>query len=602
MTKKQIIILFLFLIIKVKVNAQFKFYFNQLGFYEKGPKQVAVTFTSNDIIEKVPLDEPGLFLPAKKQLENVLKVIDINTSKVVYKVFADEVKSNPFSQKLSQIIDFSEFNTPGKYYFTFNKAKSKPFEIKGNQTLKAAKASLKSYYFQRVSMPLLPKYAGAYARPAGHPDDKVYIHASAASANRPENTVINSSRGWYDAGDYNKYIVNSGISQGTMYLLYENFPDFCSKVNVNIPESGNGVPDLLNENLWNLRWMLTMQDPTDGGVYHKCTNAEFDKMDVMPHKAMAEKRYVIYKTSTAALDFCAVMAQASRIYRQYESNFPGLADSCLNASKNAWTWAKANPNTIPNQNKLNQQFKPAINTGAYDNIDDTDKWAWASAELYATTGDENYYPAQLIPSKKPGVQVWRSLHRMAYYTFLNQEIQLGKRAQNDLDLVKKEVIAFADELLEGVGQQPFGTVMGKTESDFMWGSSGHAANQGIALLQAYKITKNKKYLNGALTNLDYLYGRNATGYCFLTGFGTKQVMNPHHRPSFSDGIVAPIPGLLSGGTNPKRQDKCPGYTTTVVDEHFLDNTCSYSTNENCINWNAAMVYLSWALEALQNEF
>ena len=109
----------------------------------------------------------------------------------------------------------------------------------------------------------------------------------------------------------------------------------------NIPESNDDVPDILNEALYNIRWMLTMQDPNDGGVYHKCTNAKFDAM-IMPDKA-TEKRYVVQKSTAATLDFAAVCAQASRIFSKYKKQFPGLADSCLNAAVKAWQWAEKNP-------------------------------------------------------------------------------------------------------------------------------------------------------------------------------------------------------------------------------------------------------------------
>jgi endoglucanase len=139
--------------------------------------------------------------------------------------------------------------------------------------------------------------------------------------------------------------------------------------------------------------------------------------------------------------------------------------------------------------------------------------------------------------------------------------------------------------------------MGKTARDYAWGSSSVAANQGIALLYAYRLSKNQKYLYGALGNLDYLLGRNATGYCLLTGFGSKRVMHPHHRLSIADGVVDPIPGLLSGGPNPGQQDKCAGYPNKFADESFTDSDCSYASNEIAINWNAPMAYLAAALEA-----
>jgi endoglucanase len=180
---------------------------------------------------------------------------------------------------------------------------------------------------------------------------------------------------------------------------------------------------------------------------------------------------------------------------------------------------------------------------------------------------------------------------------------MSPRAKKDFPEVKRRLVAFADELLADVPTRSYRTVMGKSARDFNWGSSANAANQGIALIQAYQLTGDKKYITGALSNLDYLLGRNATGYSLLTGFGKKSVMNPHHRPSVADGIPEPVPGLLSGGPNAMapRQDKCPGYTATSPDEVFLDHDCSYASNEIAINWNAPMVYLANALEALQQK-
>ena len=509
---------------------------------------------------------------------------------------------NNISQKTTQIADFSNYKKTGKYIVAIPAIGfSYSFEISPNVHLDIAKGALKGFYYQRVSIDLPEKYAGKWHREMGHPDDKILIHASAASIQRPEGTLISSPRGWYDAGDYNKYIVNSGITTATLLSLYEDYPDFFKAFEVNIPESGNKIPDLLDEVLWNLRWMLTMQDPNDGGVYHKLTNPSFDKM-VMPNNA-TKPRYVIQKNTIATLDFAAVMAQASRIFKTYKKELPSLADSCLIASKRAWNWAKENPKIVYRQNEMNKTFDPDIVTGGYEDRSDSDEWIWAATELYVTTKDDNYYKAvNLYPETAMSLPSWNQVQMLAYYTLIRNEKNLTDLGKKDLLNLKKKLIAFGDELLLGVDSQAFNTIMGKSVKDYMWGSSSHAANQGIALLQVFRINSDKKYLAGALGNLDYLLGRNATGYSFLTGFGSKQVMFPHHRPSEADGIVEPVPGLLSGGPNPGQQDKCEGYPTKIADESFLDATCSYSTNEIAINWNAPMVYLAAALEALQKKF
>src|SRR5690554_7243834 len=98
--------------------------------------------------------------------------------------------------------------------------------------------------------------------------------------------------------------------------------------------------------------------------------------------------------------------------------------------------------------------------------------------------------------------------------------------------------------------------MGHRDSDFGWGSNAVAANQGIALLQAYLLIGEEKYLKHALGNLDYILGRNATGYSYVTGFGHKTPQDPHHRPSGAEPDKAPVPGFIVGGPNPGQQDGC----------------------------------------------
>ena len=99
-----------------------------------------------------------------------------------------------------------------------------------------------------------------------------------------------------------------------------------------------------------------MQDPNDGGVYNKCTNAGFDGM-VMPGITKAP-RYVVQKGTAATLDFAAVTAQASRILKNFEKQLPGLADSCLKASAKAWQWAEKNPSGSYDQNEINKTYRP----------------------------------------------------------------------------------------------------------------------------------------------------------------------------------------------------------------------------------------------------
>lgn len=553
---------------------------NQLGFYPDAPK-VAV------VAGEVETDEFYITSP--------------DLSDTVFSGKLSDTRKSPYSGKITRVADFSEMSREGTFVVAVPEVGySYTIEVRPEVHKELTKAAIKGFYFQRMSTPLPVEYAGKWARPAGHPDTVVLVHASAASAERPEGTVIAAPLGWYDAGDYNKYIVNSGITMGTLLALYEDFPAYVDTLSLSIPEKSNELPDLLDEVLWNLRWMMAMQDPGDGGVYHKLTTANFEGM-VMPDKAV-NQRYVVQKSTAAALDFAAVMAQSARVYGRYQQELPGLADSCMQAAVKAWQWAKKNPGQLYEQPVMNEKYKPVVNTGAYGDKDVSDEFVWAASELWITTGDEQYqHDIKLLSDDEiMPLPSWGQVRSLGYYSLLRHGDELSAKAPEMIAELKQQLMSFAEELTEGAAENAYATVMGGSLKDFVWGSSAVAANQGIALIQAYRLTENKEYLEQALSNLDYLLGRNATGYSFVTGFGEKSTMYPHHRPSEADNNEEPVPGLLAGGPNPGQQDDCD-YPSNAADESYVDAECSYASNEIAINWNAPLVYLAAAIEAMQQQ-
>jgi endoglucanase len=551
---------------------------NQIGFYPSGPKKAVVIASS----------------------ESDFALVNAQTKQTVFTGKLEKKGTWEHSGEATSIADFSSFQTPGEYFIKVKGlADSYPFEISNQIMHEVGKASLKTYYYQRSKIDLDEKYAGKWARKAGHPDTEVLVHASAATKERPEGTKISSTYGWYDAGDYNKYVVNSGITTYTLMSLYEHFPAFTDTINVNIPESSSKLPDLLAEVLFNARWILSMQDPNDGGVYHKLTNANFDG-EVMPDKA-TETRYVVQKSTAAALNFAAVMAQASRVYKKFDKQVPGFADSTLAAAKKAYAWAKKNPEVYYDQNIMNSKFAPAITTGEYGDKNVTDEFQWAAAELFASTGDKNYYKdanikANIATSDTPA---WPEVNTLGLITLADQ----GKKVK-DLKAVRARIIEMADALKDHAAKSDFGMPMGAKVTNFVWGSNSVAANQGILLIQAYRQTKDKAYLNAAIANLDYIMGRNGTGYSYISAYGTKYMQYPHHRPCQADGIAEVIPGFLAGGPNPDQQDKqgcMVPYPSNLPAVSYIDEECSYASNEIAINWNSPLTYLIFAIEACMAE-
>jgi endoglucanase len=549
---------------------------NQIGFYPNAPKLAVV------------VDAPTK--------EFYLLTADL--SDTVYSGTLSDAQTWSLSEENVSKADFTDVKASGLYVLLVpGLGYSYPFEIHPFIHQGVGTAALKGYYYQRASLQLEEQYAGIWARPLGHPDNNVYIHASAATALRPENTIISSPKGWYDAGDYNKYIVNGGISTYTLLALYEHFPQFCDSLKTNIPESRNALPDVLDEALWELRWMLTMQDPNDGGVYHKLTCANFQGF-VMPHAATA-RRYVVQKSTTAMLNFAAVMAQAARIFENFQMELPGLADSCLAAALYAWDWARLNPDSLYRQSAMNQIFSPAINTGEYSDSNTSDEFKWAAMELYATTKADSFITL-ISPFSNPNTPVpnWGRVETLGFYTLAHLRGQLTPVV--DTNALEQRLIDWADDLISQWKSSPYEVVMGRYSSDFVWGSNSVAANQALGLIQVFNLTADSTYLWAALSNLDYLLGRNAVGYCFVTGFGDKSPMKIHHRQSASDRIVDPVPGLIFGGPNPGKQDGCAGYISDQPAQSFVDSQCSYASNEIAINWNAPFAYVAIAIEAIMS--
>jgi len=549
---------------------------NQLGYYTYAPKIAVVVNGSSS---------------------NKFYIISADKKDTVFKSSLTSEIQSDYSSTKTKIADFSALQTTGNFnVYVPGTGISYPFTIFKNILHTVATGLAKGYYYQRVSMPLDEKYASKWHRPAGHPDTTVLVHPSAATDKRPTGTIISTPGGWYDAGDYNKYVVNSGISTGTLLSAYEDFSSYFDTLNTAIPESRNGLADILDEALYNVRWMLAMQDPYDGGVYNKCTNAAFDGM-VMPGVTKLP-RYVVAKGTAAALDFAAVMAQVARITKKFDKHLRGLSDSCLRAAEYAWQWALQNPNLAYDQDAINKHYEPKITTGGYGDRRFDDEWFWAASELFITTKSHKYYDTVMAGINVPfSIPSWASVHALGYYTLLRNEKNIPVNTPVDVAPLKQMLLAFADNLLQG-GNKAFKTVMGQNKRDFIWGSNAVAANQGVALVNAYLISGDKKYIDATLTNIDYILGRNATGYCFVTGFGTKSTMHPHHRQSVSDGIDDPVPGLMAGGPNPGRQDHTV-YPFTEPETAYNDNNGAYASNEIAINWNAPAVYIVNAVEALQ---
>jgi len=543
-------------------NVTFRIKANQLGFIPNQQKIAVVPNVSSTTFD----------------------VIDLKTRKVVFTGHLSEPKRWDASGDTVKIADFSSFVIPGEYTISVKNIRhdAYPFEISDTVFSDAHDTALKAYYFNRASIALEPKYAGDWARPLAHPDTHIKIAPGAESAERKVGDIISSPKGWYDAGDYNKYVVNSGISTYTLLASYEHFSDFYKQRDINIPESGDNVPDILDEIKWNLDWLQTMQD-TDGGVYHKLTTENFEGA-VMPHEATAQ-RYVVQKNTPATLNFAAVMAIASRVYADYEEAFPGLSQAYKKAAIDAYDWANR-------FSGIRYDHKFSV-TGEYGDATFNDEFSWAAAELFILTGEKSYLNEFYGENQDISIPSWPTVAALGYISLGHH----GKDLLTDEQFkgIKDKIVNQASWITEQTQSSPFRVPMNK--GDFYWGSNSVALNKGLMVYQAYALTGEQRFLDTVTSSIDYILGRNAVDLSFVTGVGDDSTQAPHHRQSYADNVVAPVPGFVAGGPNKDKQDKCPDYIGDTPALSYVDSWCSYASNEVTINWNAPLVYLLAALQA-----
>lgn len=477
-------------------------------------------------------------------------------------------------------MNFSDFTQVGKYHIVLeNGEQSGDFEIAENVYDAVEKSLLKAYYYLRCGTALEEKYAGVYQHAKCHDREAVLWEDHTVS--------LEVTGGWHDAGDYGRYVTAGACALGHLLYAYKLFPEAFA-LSVDIPESGNGVPDLLNECRWELEWMLKMQRE-DGAVFHKVTTAEHAPF-IMP-ECDREALYVFAVSSMATADFCGACALAAEIYRTFDAAF---ADRLAEAARQAYNFLEMHSEMIAFHNPVGN------NTGEYDEEKDDDNRFWAAAQMYALTGEqkyrtalENLYHSGTIDTTALGYGEIGGLGALAYL-FGGQERQedaLGQELQQHFLAAAGHLAELSDQCGYKAAMEPW---------NYSWGSNMNLLKHGMLFAMADRLEGKRKYYPYAQAQWDYLFGVNALGYSYVTGVGTHCVNAPHYRPSCADGIEKSVPGLVSGGPNGEPSDpdairKLAKGTPPM--KCFVDDADCYSMNEVTIYWNSTAVFLGGYLRA-----
>ena len=323
------------------------------------------------------------------------------------------------------------------------------------------------------------------------------------------------------AGDYGRYVVATAVSAADLLLAYKAYPEAFGD-DTNIPESGNGIPDVLDEVRGQLEWLFKMQNKENGGVYHKVTCKNFPGF-VMPQQEKDEL-IVCPETTTATGDFIAIMSLGYDAFKEIDSKF---AKECLSAAQLAWGYLENTPSQVVRNPE-------GIVTGEYGDDQDEDERLWAVVELYKATGEEVYKEKTLEMVKNANKSSWAYGWQNVGQYALEDLVAMLKDTE-DVKEYEKVIGEGAKYILNNVQKDGYG--IGDESWMFYWGSNMGILSNSIKLCAAYEIGQDEAYLQAAKEGVNYCFGKNPMNRSYVTGYGSVSPLHPHHRVSFASKSV-----------------------------------------------------------------
>ena len=517
------------------------------------------------------------------------KITNADTGATVFTGKLSAAKFDEMSQENIRTADFTSFNTPGTYRLWVGGIGSYKFKIGDNVYSVATVQNLRSFTLSRCNNPLEDSVTGLKIEKS-HPQDKNAILYFSDELNK-KGEKFDMSGGWYDAGDYGKYTTTAAIASAELMMAYEAHPDHFTSGQLMFPKgvaTNKKMPDLLTEVKYELDWVQKMQRK-DGSTFHKVAGTQWPSHAISPD-ADTQDRYIYNTCSAATAMYGAALAMGARVYKSFDAKY---SDQLLTNAKRAWEYLEKTPKSVYRTDEGHDG-----GSGPYDDTNDIQERVWLAAELFKTTGDkkfENYLKSQSVMTEKPSFFWWQDTLALAQYTYAMTQ-GADSAFQNQ---VKNAFLSYADDIVNKIQSDGYNCALLKDE--YTWASTKNTLTMGDILLMANQISPKAEYVEGALDQIHYMFGRNSLDKSFMTGLGANPPAHPHNRIHESTGAY--VPGLLVGGPNfvsggDPDQTKYLESGKVAPAKAYLDVLASWSTNEYAIDYTSAASYaLAWFTKA-----
>lgn len=481
-------------------------------------------------------------------------------------------------------IDFSQVTEPGRYALidTKNNLRSPSFTIAEDVYKPVLKQAVRTFYYQRAGFSKQQPYAekgwedgASHLKPGQDTQARLFTDKNNAATER------DLSGGWFDAGDYNKYTNwHADYLVGLLHAYSENPAAWGD--DFNIPESGNGIADIIDEVKWGFDWLQKMQN-SDGSVLSVMALSH-----ASPPSSATGPSYYGPASTSATLSSAAAFALGAKIFRESGNAVLVAYGNQLQArAETAWQWAQKNPQVIVHNNNASKDARFVGLAAGDQEVDDKGreiKNQRAAIYLFAATGRAQYhdYLRQHYQGQAQWADIWNEerLSTWLYYTSL-------ARADKSLAATIKQHYAQAMNDASNLG-----AITGKTDayrafigdSNFTWGSNRSMSRKGSSFMNLISYSagdkKSQHVSNAALGYLHYLHGTNPLGMVYLSNMyslGVHSSVNEFYHSWFTNGsklwdrvgesTYGPAPGFLVGGPNPYYNwDSC------------CPNSCGAATN------------------------
>lgn len=520
---------------------------NQLGYAPDSQKTAVFAHNSGDTFE----------------------IIDVSTGQPVYQGLITGKVVNEDALEINYIGDFSDYTVPGKYRIQTQilsssyefEIKEKPYDLLLNDALIALSS-------QRCGSVLSSEVFGDLAHEACHTSEAISV---------VNDTKVNVTGGWHDAGDYGRYVTPGVKAVSDLLLAQLMFPNSYHD-EMGIMESGNGISDVLDEARVEIEWLLKMQRETNA-FYNSVISKSF--ADFVSPEEDNQQLYLMQQENTATAAASGALALASILYRDVDSDFSQI---CLEAAKSGFAHAEWQEGS---QDFLNPE---GFNNGDYPNQSDVDELYYAAMSLYAATEDPIYlehvnsYLSKLSNITELTYDVFSGYGTIIYLLMDNSE--------DSLDLYLQVHERFQKEIQELLNRSARDGYHSSNNYTYSWGASMYVSNSAMLLLSAYELYHDEDLIPEIQNQLDYLLGKNAINLSFVTGYGKKYPRYPHNRLTI--GKQTYLKGSLVAGI-----DRNLGSEVLAGSEvkdvapakRYIDHQESYTNNEVAIYFNSSFIFV-----------